>query len=307
MCVMSFPDISTQWVRFHLYEVMNWSTTNHDDVIQWKHFPRYWPCVRGIHRSPVNSPHKGQWRGALKFSLICTRINGWVNYGEVGDLRRHRAYYDVTVMYCHTGDVRDQCLSTHDIDLLLSWTIRIRFILLWNYVCDSIAIDYVLNITILVRVTLVVLGYSGKLGQHPTTTKHNKTSTWLRHQMETFSVLLDFRAGNSPVTDEFPTQRPVTRSFDIFFDLRLIKLLSKQSRLVMWDAIVPIMTSLWWNLRTVLAIYFIYIKKKTNVLGLTVITDVLNCVDVGIGFKRTPDNEWYFHRRGALWQPTNGV
>ena len=45
--------------------------TRHDDVIKWKRFPRYWPFVRGIHRSPVNSPHKGQWRGALIFSLIC--------------------------------------------------------------------------------------------------------------------------------------------------------------------------------------------------------------------------------------------
>ena len=42
-----------------------------DDVIKWKHFPRYWPFVRGIHRSPVNSSHKGQWPGALMFSLIC--------------------------------------------------------------------------------------------------------------------------------------------------------------------------------------------------------------------------------------------
>ena len=41
------------------------------DVIKWKHFPRYWPFVRGIHRSPVNSPLKGQWRGGLMFSLIC--------------------------------------------------------------------------------------------------------------------------------------------------------------------------------------------------------------------------------------------
>ena len=40
---------------------------NHDDAIKWKHFPRYWPFVRGIHRSPRNSPHKGQWRGALMF------------------------------------------------------------------------------------------------------------------------------------------------------------------------------------------------------------------------------------------------
>ena len=74
------------------------SVTFHDNVIKWKHFPRYWPFVRGTHRSPVNSPHKGQWRGALMFSLICVWINGWVNNGEACDLRRYRAYYDVTVM-----------------------------------------------------------------------------------------------------------------------------------------------------------------------------------------------------------------
>ena len=70
----------------------------HDDVIKWKHFPRYWPVVRGIHRSPVNSPHKGQWRGALIFSLICAWMNDYVNNCEVGDLRRHIAHYGVTVM-----------------------------------------------------------------------------------------------------------------------------------------------------------------------------------------------------------------
>ena len=53
--------------------------TYHDDVIKWKHFPRYWPLVRGIHRSPVDSSHKDQWRGALMFSLICVWINGWIN------------------------------------------------------------------------------------------------------------------------------------------------------------------------------------------------------------------------------------
>ena len=74
------------------------SAAFHDDVIKWQHFPRYWPFVRGIHRSPVNSPRKGQWRGALMFSLICARINGWVNNRKAGDLRRHRAHYDVTVM-----------------------------------------------------------------------------------------------------------------------------------------------------------------------------------------------------------------
>ena len=71
----------------------------HDDVIKWKHFPRYWPFERGIHRSPVNSPHKGQWRGALVFSLICVWINGCVNNREAGDWRCYRAHYDVIVMW----------------------------------------------------------------------------------------------------------------------------------------------------------------------------------------------------------------
>ena len=71
---------------------------SHDDVIKWKHFPRYWPFVRGIPRSPVNSPHKGQWRRALMFTLICARINGCVNNREAGDLRRYRPHYDVIVM-----------------------------------------------------------------------------------------------------------------------------------------------------------------------------------------------------------------
>ena len=53
--------------------------------------------------------------------------------------------------------------------------------------------------------------------------------TWWRHQMEAFSALLAICAGNSPVPGEFPTQRPVTRSFGVYFDLRPNKRLSKQS------------------------------------------------------------------------------
>ena len=59
--------------------------------------------------------------------------------------------------------------------------------------------------------------------------KQKQNTTWWRHQMETFSALQVICAGNSPVTGEFPAQRPVTRSFDVFFDLRLNKRLSKQS------------------------------------------------------------------------------
>ena len=120
-------------------DVIKWEHFSglHDDVIKWKHFPRYWPFVRGIHRSPVNSTHKGQWRGALMFTLICARINGWVNNREAGDLRRYRAHYDVIVMVCE---------------------------------------------------------------------------------------------GYPPVSGGFPKQRPLAQCFDVFFDLRLNKRLSKQSR-----------------------------------------------------------------------------
>ena len=79
----------------------------HNDVIKWKHFPRYWPFVRGIHRCPVNSPHKGQWRGTLMFPLIFARINYWVNNGEAGDLRRYCAHYDVIVMLLYDLSISD--------------------------------------------------------------------------------------------------------------------------------------------------------------------------------------------------------
>ena len=70
----------------------------HDDIIKRKHLSRHWSFVRGIHRSPVTSPHKGQWRGALMFSLICAWTNSWVNNRNAGFFIRHRAHYDVTVM-----------------------------------------------------------------------------------------------------------------------------------------------------------------------------------------------------------------
>ena len=68
----------------------------------WRHqmesFAALLALCAGVHRSPVNSQHKSQWRGALKFSLICAWINGWA---KAGDLRRHRAHYDVTVVHAY--------------------------------------------------------------------------------------------------------------------------------------------------------------------------------------------------------------
>ena len=114
----------SQWlVTRHLM----WRTDQyHDDVIKWKHFPHYWPFV-----------HKGQWRGALMFSLIWAWINGWVNSREAGDLRRHRAHYDVIVMITRIkGDVMNDAFlhrlnmdsermkwSIHELWLKLGFTI----------------------------------------------------------------------------------------------------------------------------------------------------------------------------------------
>ena len=109
----------------------------HDDVIKWKHLPRYWPFVRGIHRSPVNSPHKGQWRGALMLSLICLWRNGWVNNREAGDLRRYHAQYDVIVMFQNmlcvlswmiTNQVIMVCYTRVHLLELRSWLLRLMAI-----------------------------------------------------------------------------------------------------------------------------------------------------------------------------------
>ena len=74
------------WPLFH----WDWGSRKHDDVIKWEHLPRNWPFVRGINWWPVDSPHKGQWCGALMFPLICAWTNSWAN--------NHCAHYGVTVM-----------------------------------------------------------------------------------------------------------------------------------------------------------------------------------------------------------------
>ena len=76
------------------------ATSNSDKLIWWRHKMETFsallaPCAGN---SPVNSPHKGQWRGALMSSLICTWINAWVSNREVGYWIRHHAHYDVIVM-----------------------------------------------------------------------------------------------------------------------------------------------------------------------------------------------------------------
>ena len=68
-----------------------------------EHFPRNWPFVWGIHRDRWIPRTKASDDVFFDISLICAWINDWVNNREAGDLRRHRAHYDVIVMNMEPG------------------------------------------------------------------------------------------------------------------------------------------------------------------------------------------------------------
>ena len=121
--------LTFKWTGHFLYHAVNsnlsWNGCSsisivsvwHDDIIKWKHFPHYWPFVRGIHQSLVNSQHEGHWRGALVFSLICVWINDWVNNREAGDLRHYRTHYDIIVMMDAEGNMmKHQGISSNNVD-----------------------------------------------------------------------------------------------------------------------------------------------------------------------------------------------
>ena len=79
-CIVSIraaDSLATQSASASITMSLTCFSWNHGDVIKWKHFPRYWPFTRGIHQSPMNSPHKGHWRGAIIFCLIC--LNKWLS------------------------------------------------------------------------------------------------------------------------------------------------------------------------------------------------------------------------------------
>ena len=85
----------------HLYFLFSWWLHQMETCSASLAFVRgIYRWLQGIHRSPVNSPQTDQWCGALMFSLICARTNGWVNKQDAGDLRGHHAHYDVIVMWC---------------------------------------------------------------------------------------------------------------------------------------------------------------------------------------------------------------
>ena len=89
------------WMAIKCFWIENWNIrfTNSEWLLNYL----YWMVLKRFYVlfnlfELLMNMHKGQWRGALKFSLICTWINGWVNNRGAGDLRRHRAHYDVIVI-----------------------------------------------------------------------------------------------------------------------------------------------------------------------------------------------------------------
>ena len=89
----------------------------HDHLIKWKHFPRHWPIVRGIHPSLVSSPTKASNAKLWCFLWSVAEKNGWVINQDSGDLRRHRTHYDVTIILltntCPWGQFGPRVLSLH--------------------------------------------------------------------------------------------------------------------------------------------------------------------------------------------------
>ena len=92
-------------------------------VLSWEIIPHMMTSSNGS-IFPVNSPHKSQWRVPLMFSLICARINGRVNNGDSGDLRRYRAHYDVAVMnglWSHNLSLEMYCSNAKN-NCQIRWT-----------------------------------------------------------------------------------------------------------------------------------------------------------------------------------------
>ena len=131
-----FSEIKT---KIQHLKKMHLEMSSHDDVIEWNHFPRYWPFVWVIHRSPVNSPHKGQWSGSLMFSLICAfnkrltkQTGGWLFETPSCSLWRHSNAQSVW-SFCSAikiasyeftwQDLFCYCRGSHRCNIVLNWTV----------------------------------------------------------------------------------------------------------------------------------------------------------------------------------------
>ena len=174
--------------------------------MEWNIFPRYWPFVRGIHWSSGNSLHKGQWRGALMFSLICAWTSSSANHGDAGgNLRRHRAHYDIIVM-CHPPHHRHTFLimiSSTFVCLLfleaLAWRLANRSFVSQSrnnfkiinyrqyYSCSHLPYDNEIN--------FIWLWFTGTSGQHDIYVQENPLDRWI--------VIFDYECQGATIQGDF--------------------------------------------------------------------------------------------------------
>ena len=252
----------------------------HDDVIKWKHFPRYWPFVREStgHRSiPLTKASEAElwgfpwsrrrwfetaslplWRhsnGVLPINLHADGLGSLGARTSAGTLMIEFGYptfilkaqslntckKNTVTLEAELSRMSSECeflekfskfeLHSETTDhILTAFQIFVTIIhtvpnVLYNLKARSTGFRSIPNI----RSILTVFETCWSLWKYNQSDITFSNAAWCRHQMETFSALLTICAGNPPATVEFPAQRPVRRSFDVFFYLRLNKLLSKQS------------------------------------------------------------------------------
>ena len=206
--------------------------------MKWKHFPYFWTFFRGIHRSPMDSLHKGSVIQSFDISFAAILSKQFNRQSRVRCLKLSWCSFYATVMSCEVSKTtwfglamiislsyltgKDPALlQRHRSHLRSIKEIKTYFARLRPNMSSSSVYPVAPEISLLLIKTNRLM--------NATVGGIIICSRW-RHQMETFAGLLALWVGKSPVTGEFPSQKPVTRSFDFFFDLRLIKRLNKHSK-----------------------------------------------------------------------------
>ena len=140
------------------------------------------------------------------------KVSPQLRCGDTCQIRCERGLKKVTILFCnisnfHNGKIDKRSFNNPHHRYVIMDSISVNLRPPENYFGSLPSVVKHIPGCIMVRIGFI----------------QSSPNTWWRHQMETFSALLALCAENSPVTDEFPSQRPVTRSFDVFFDLSWIK------------------------------------------------------------------------------------